>query len=818
MPGPSPGCGTMSGTNIKMEKSEESMGGGKGWGGGRDRDSSSDGGGGSGENTGLDPQLWHACAGGMVQLPPVGAKVIYFPQGHGEQAATPPEFPRMMGPQGTIGCRVVSVSFLADTETDEVYARIRLQPLEREAAMSISDSSLDADGGPSSPPPEKPASFAKTLTQSDANNGGGFSVPRYCAETIFPPLDYSIDPPVQTVLAKDVHGERWKFRHIYRGTPRRHLLTTGWSTFVNQKKLVAGDAIVFLRTASGELCVGVRRSMRGTGGADSSTWSGGSSTSHHRPNRWEVKGTESFSDFLGGDSSAAVSVSSAGSAAGGGSRGGPGSSNTGPGIGIPGPSTTSSFARNRARVTAQSVLEAASLAVQGQPFEVVYYPRASTAEFCVKAQAVKAALDHTWFPGMRFKMAFETEDSSRISWFMGTISAVQPADSLWPKSPWRVLQVTWDEPDLLQGVSRVSPWQVELVSTLPMQLPPFSLPKKKLRAAQPSEMNMQGQGLMGMPIALPSVFGQINPWAHGLTMEEVTAGMQGARHDRVFGLALSEKFRPGKLQGGFFTAAEGYYPDHAGRGGGGEPHLSAFPLQDRASNISSLISSLGSVPPSGDHGSAGALLVPAGSWPGGSANNKSASTQLVLFGQAINTDSNKSQPQHSGGSSCDGPSLQHLKEESSGKRKDSPSESNQNENFERGQKYMSGSLSNGKQSDLKVGEFQKWVPGLDKERGAGEKLAASPGESFSHCKVFKENDEVGRTVDLSQFSSYEELYDRLGAMFGLEQKVPLNAMFYRDGENYTRNVGCEPYRNFAESARRLVIRVDPSSNGKTRSQ
>lgn len=64
---------------------------------------------------------------------------------------------------------------------------------------------------------EKPASFAKTLTQSDANNGGGFSVPRYCAETIFPRLDYTADPPVQTVIAKDVHGEVWKFRHIYRG-------------------------------------------------------------------------------------------------------------------------------------------------------------------------------------------------------------------------------------------------------------------------------------------------------------------------------------------------------------------------------------------------------------------------------------------------------------------------------------------------------------------------------------------------------------------------------------------------------------------------
>ncbi|KAL4591718.1 hypothetical protein LXL04_004689 [Taraxacum kok-saghyz] len=34
---------------------------------------------------------------------------------------------------------------------------------------------------------------------------------------------------------------------------------------------------------------------------------------------------------------------------------------------------------------------------------------------------------------MRFKMAFETEESSRIRW---------------PNSPWRLLQVAWDEPEL----------------------------------------------------------------------------------------------------------------------------------------------------------------------------------------------------------------------------------------------------------------------------------------------------------------------------------------------------------------------------------
>jgi hypothetical protein len=105
-------------------------------------------------------------------------------------------------------------------------------------------------------------------------------------------------------------------------------------------------------------------------------------------------------------------------------------------------SSTSNFAQNHARVTAESVLAAAMLAVAGKPFEVVYYPRASTAEFCVKSALVKQALDQAWCGGMRFKMAFETEDFSRVSWFMGTISAVQPADPiLWPNSPWRVLQV-----------------------------------------------------------------------------------------------------------------------------------------------------------------------------------------------------------------------------------------------------------------------------------------------------------------------------------------------------------------------------------------
>uniref|UniRef100_A0A804NTL3 Auxin response factor n=1 Tax=Zea mays TaxID=4577 RepID=A0A804NTL3_MAIZE len=343
----------------------------------------------------VDRQLWLACAGGMCTVPPVGASVYYFPQGHAEHAlglAGAADLSAARVP-ALVPCRVTAVRYMADPDTDEVFARIRLVPLR--GGDADADAGGVEDDAAAADEQEKPASFAKTLTQSDANNGGGFSVPRYCAETIFPRLDYAADPPVQTVVAKDVHGAAWKFRHIYRGTPRRHLLTTGWSTFVNQKKLVAGDSIVFLRGDSGDLHVGIRRAKRGFCGAGG----GGGDDS-------PAAGWDHYAGLMRGNVSPCAA------------------------------------AKARGKVRPEDVAEAARLAAAGQSFEVVYYPRASTPEFCVRAAAVRVAMRVQWSPGMRFKMAFETEDSSRISWFMGTVAGVQVTDPIrWPQSPWRLLQV-----------------------------------------------------------------------------------------------------------------------------------------------------------------------------------------------------------------------------------------------------------------------------------------------------------------------------------------------------------------------------------------
>ncbi|XP_027915683.1 auxin response factor 1-like [Vigna unguiculata] len=153
-------------------------------------------------------------------------------------------------------CKVVNVHLRAESETDEVYAQITLLPVVDQSEVTSPDDPLTES------PRVKIHSFCKTLTASDTSTHGGFSVLRRHADDCLPPLDMSQQPPWQELVATDLHGNEWHFRHIFRGQPKRHLLTTGWSVFVSSKKLVAGDAFIFLRGENGELRVGVRRVMR----------------------------------------------------------------------------------------------------------------------------------------------------------------------------------------------------------------------------------------------------------------------------------------------------------------------------------------------------------------------------------------------------------------------------------------------------------------------------------------------------------------------------------------------------------------------------
>ncbi|CAI0397871.1 unnamed protein product [Linum tenue] len=692
----------------------------------------------------LDPQLWHACAGSMVQIPPLNSKIIYFPQGHAEHCQSPVDFPFSSAAAASkipasILCRVAAVRFLADPETDEVYTKMSLVPLPPNAA-ELDFGADEIELGSNSGIQENPASFAKTLTQSDANNGGGFSVPRYCAETIFPRLDYSADPPVQTVLAKDVHGEVWKFRHIYRGTPRRHLLTTGWSTFVNQKKLVAGDSIVFLRAENGDLCVGIRRAKRGFGGSSSfppqSGW--GINTNTYGAGGMGNNPYGNFSLFLKEDENKAVR------------NGGKGSSS---------PAAAG-------KVKPEDVLEAARLAASGRPFDVYYYPRASTPEFCVKASSARAAMRIHWCPGMRFKMPFETEDSSRISWFMATVASVQVADPIrWPNSPWRLLQVTWDEPEMLQNVKRVSPWLVEPVTNIPMIQPSgfSSPPRKKFRfPTGPLDFPLDGQ------FQLPSFSGSNNnPLSSSssplyyLSDNSAPAGIQGARHAHI-GVSLSDlhhlnhnKLPQPPSSGSFLRNLQQFNPPPPA-----PPSTHSRFLETGSESLSCLLT-IG-------NGNSSSSSSPEKPSSYSSSSSQEKKKQFFLFGQPILTEQQISHNRSGESISRNAPDEKQLSSEEKSSS-------------------AGGGHSSRNQSCLSDGGSQT-------------------------CKVFIESEDAGRTIDLTAFASYEELYTRLANMLGMERTAILNHVVYRDTAGVVKRTGDEPFSLFSRTASRVTILINPPRN------
>ncbi|XP_045829271.1 auxin response factor 17-like [Trifolium pratense] len=205
----------------------------------------------------VDPKIWQSCAGDTVKIPKLHSKVYYFPLGHLEHANPTPNTESLSlinSYRPFIPCIISSVDLLADPQTDEVFTKLLLTPVIDGSTVEPFEVHDDDDGGD-----DDVVSSGKTLSQSDANNGGAFSVPSKCAKLIFPPLDLEAKLPTQELSIADVHGNVWEFRHVYRGNPKRHMFTHNWSQFVDKKKLVGGDSLLFMKNSAGEIYVGIRR-------------------------------------------------------------------------------------------------------------------------------------------------------------------------------------------------------------------------------------------------------------------------------------------------------------------------------------------------------------------------------------------------------------------------------------------------------------------------------------------------------------------------------------------------------------------------------
>ncbi|KAK4281094.1 hypothetical protein QN277_012628 [Acacia crassicarpa] len=359
---------------------------------------------GEGEEDVLNDSLWQACAGSSVVVPRAGDLVFYFPQGHLEQVADftcqdgHMELPASDLPSKIL-CRVMSVQLKAEANTDEVFAQITLIP----------ESKLDevsSDDKESRPKPRTTSRcFSKTLTLSDTGAHGGFSIPKKLAEECFPTLDMSQQPPGQELVAKDLHGVIWTFRHTYRGQPKRHLLTGGWSSFLHSKKLEPGDTCIFLCGENRELGIGIRRALKQNNRASTCVISG-------------------HSMLLG-------------------------------------------------------LLATASYAVAtGSRFTVYYRPWTCSSEFIVPLSQYMKSNKMKYSCGIRIQMEFETEESTRR--YPGTIIGIDDIDGMrWPNSEWRCLKVKWDATlDIDLRPERVSPWNIELLESSGKNIPNLAPPKR----------------------------------------------------------------------------------------------------------------------------------------------------------------------------------------------------------------------------------------------------------------------------------------------------------------------------------------------------
>ncbi|CAN6867902.1 unnamed protein product [Brassica oleracea] len=167
-------------------------------------------------NNYLNGILWKLCAGPLFDTPEVGEKV--------------------------------------ETNTNEIYAEVSL-------VSDISDVEI--------PIPKNENNiqninyFTKVSSASDTHTNGGFVLYKRHAIDCLPLLDMSQLTTSQEIIAKDIYGHEWSFKHTLSGDhsmyTKKHLFTSGWNEFAKRKKLVAVDSFVFLRGENGESRVGISK-------------------------------------------------------------------------------------------------------------------------------------------------------------------------------------------------------------------------------------------------------------------------------------------------------------------------------------------------------------------------------------------------------------------------------------------------------------------------------------------------------------------------------------------------------------------------------
>ncbi|XP_048532903.1 uncharacterized protein LOC125511547 isoform X1 [Triticum urartu] len=109
---------------------------------------------------------------------------------------------------------------------------------------------------------EKECMFVKVVTPSDTGKLNRLVIPKQHAEKYFP-LDASSNDNGLLLDFEDSAGKPWRFRYSYWNSSQSYVMTKGWSRFVRETLLEAGDTVFFSRgvgeAARGRLFIDWRR-------------------------------------------------------------------------------------------------------------------------------------------------------------------------------------------------------------------------------------------------------------------------------------------------------------------------------------------------------------------------------------------------------------------------------------------------------------------------------------------------------------------------------------------------------------------------------
>ncbi|GMH27525.1 hypothetical protein Nepgr_029368 [Nepenthes gracilis] len=94
--------------------------------------------------------------------------------------------------------------------------------------------------------------FEKAVTPSDVGKLNRLVIPKQHAEKHFPIQSESKSSPssLKGVLLnfEDAYDKVWRFRYSYWNSSQSYVLTKGWSRFVKEKNIKAGDVVIFQRS------------------------------------------------------------------------------------------------------------------------------------------------------------------------------------------------------------------------------------------------------------------------------------------------------------------------------------------------------------------------------------------------------------------------------------------------------------------------------------------------------------------------------------------------------------------------------------------